>query len=242
MREEEDPSGVEILLFLFGVVFLWDIWLGVHLDLSARKILLADFGGLPLRAVERWLAGSGAIYAEADLAGFDPRTLLTAPFVHFGILHIVFNGYVFKDVGREVEGLDGRAVLLLAFLSTALVASIASVAWHVGLWGSPLMQAGASGGICGVIGVLYRRAGRYLAGGAIRKQIARWMVMIVVFSLAVRGDNAAHLGGFAAGVLFEPFFFRLRVRKNQRLAWALVSAFAVIPTSYAVMVIRTVFF
>ncbi len=240
MKREEDPTGVEILLFLFAAVFLWDLWLGVHLDLSARRILIAEFDGLPLRAVERWLAGSGAIYAEADLAGFDVRTLLTAPFVHFGILHIVFNGYVLKDVGREVEGLDGRAVLLLAFLSTALVASIASVAWHVVLWGSPLMQAGASGGICGIIGVLYRRAGRYLAGGAIRKQIVRWMTMIVIFSLAVRGDNAAHLGGFAAGVFLEPLFFRLRVRKNERLAWSLVAALSVIPVSYAVMVVRAV--
>lgn len=234
---EDPPSGVEILIFLCGVVFLWEIFLGVRLDLRAADVIWGNLRGGP--RVEEWLIRIGALLADPLRGIYDPRSLGTALFAHFGLLHILFNMYVLHAVGIEIERMEGRRGLFLGFLLTGLFANIASVTWHSWLWRSALNQVGASGAACGLIGILYQRAGRYLAGGMIRQQILRLMIANILFSLFVRGDNAAHIGGFVAGMGVERVLIWMRPRP--RLAWGIILLFSAVVVSSWAMAVRLTF-
>lgn len=235
--KEDPPSGVEILIFLCGAVFLWEIYLGVRMDLRASDVIAGTLRNGP--HLEEWLFGIGAILAHPILGILDPRSLATALFVHFGLLHILFNMYALHSLGREIERLEGPRGLFLGFLLTGLSANLISVGWHTWLWRGPLIQGGASGALTGLIGILYQRAGRYLAGGMIRQQILRWMIAIVVFSFAVRGDNAAHIGGFVAGMGVERVLIWMRPRP--RLAWGIILLFSAVVVSSWAMAVRLAF-
>ncbi len=125
--------------------------------------------------------------------------LLTGPLLHAGMLHLIFNGSALIGLGRAMEVLTSRYHLAVTFLVAALAGSVASLCLlpHT-------TSVGASGGLLGLIGFLlvlgYRRK-THLPPGFGRS------VMINVGIIAAMGalaysiiDNAAHLGGFLAGV------------------------------------------
>lgn len=126
----------------------------------------------------------------------------TAAFLHFGLLHLVFNMWALWASGGLVERLFGPARYAVIFAASGLVASLASVAWN------PLVNsAGASGAIFGVLGAqlaFFLRARHGIPPEVIRAQRNSTLTFIayaVIFGITVPGiDNAAHLGGLAAGI------------------------------------------
>jgi len=126
----------------------------------------------------------------------------TAAFLHFGLLHLVFNMWALWASGGLVERLFGPARYAAIFAASGLVASLASVAWN------PLVNsAGASGAIFGVLGAqlaFFLRARHGIPPEVIRTQRNSTLTFIayaVIFGITVPGiDNAAHLGGLAAGI------------------------------------------
>jgi rhomboid protease GluP len=69
------------------------------------------------------------------------------------------------------------------------------------LWSSSL-SIGASAGLCGLIGAMLALGvrNRTATGAAIRGMYTRWIVYLLVFGVVLPGiDNAAHIGGLAAG-------------------------------------------
>jgi rhomboid protease GluP len=162
----------------------------------------------------------GASYGPAVAAGEWWR-LLTAMFLHAGVLHIAFNLWAFLSVGAFVERIFGNVAFLVLYLLGGFAGSLASLAVH------PVsVGVGASGAIFAVYGAL-------LAFGLVhkgvfprevlRKQRASLLAFVgynVVFGIAVKGvDIAAHAGGFLAGMaaggllnrdLLDPGAHRLR--------------------------------
>jgi len=71
-----------------------------------------------------------------------------------------------------------------------------------GLWSSAVSM-GASAALMGLIGAMiaYGMQHRSALGDAIRKTYIRWAIYIVIFGLlpGFNIDNAAHIGGLAAG-------------------------------------------
>jgi rhomboid protease GluP len=141
-------------------------------------------------------------------ADFGPRTtngewwrLLTATFVHIGVLHLGFNMWVLADVGPLVERLVGNAGFLVLYLASGLLGSLASLYWN------PLIvSAGASGAIFGICGALLGFV--MLRSDSIPKErLSKLRNSIVVFlgynllyGLTRDGiDMAAHVGGLVAG-------------------------------------------
>jgi rhomboid protease GluP len=91
----------------------------------------------------------------------------------------------------------GSARYLFIYLVTGSVGFVASAA-------SGHFSVGASGALMGLIGsmlaITTRRGGAYMQ--LIRGQLLRWVAYILVIGFLIRGiDNAAHLGGLAAGFL-----------------------------------------
>ena len=125
---------------------------------------------------------------------------VTYCFLHFGAIHIVFNSWAFWDLGRLAERLWGARQVFTAFILGGIGGGVASFAWNA-MMSRPAISAGASGAVCGVLGLLigayYRN--RYHVGELLGSQLVRWAVMILAFGLIVGADNAAHIGGMLAG-------------------------------------------
>ena len=120
-------------------------------------------------------------------------TLLTAMYLHGGLLHIVFNMMWIRNLGpavAEVYG-PGRAFLLfnVAGAGGFLVSNLMS--------GAPTI--GASGSIFGLLAALIVY-GRRRGSSVVTQQLWQWAIILGVFGFIMPGiNNWAHGGGFAAG-------------------------------------------
>jgi rhomboid protease GluP len=129
--------------------------------------------------------------------------LVTAIFLHAGLLHIAFNLWCIFDLGPEVESLFTATKFLVLYLATGAAGFLLS------LWWSPFgMSVGASGAILGMIGILIG-ASFHLGqlGKTYRSMLWRWVLYIFIFGLLpfFAVDNAAHLGGLVSGLAFGYF-------------------------------------
>jgi membrane associated rhomboid family serine protease len=124
------------------------------------------------------------------------------------IFHLLFNGLAMYWVGRLVEQLYGRLVLVATFLLTAVGGGLLWVAWNAVTNGPGGLTLGASGGITGLLGllvVLGRVQGKDVPAGiahAMRQYALTYGAMIVVFGFVIANvNNLAHVGGFITGAL-----------------------------------------
>jgi rhomboid protease GluP len=141
----------------------------------------------------------GSLYAPAVARGEWWR-VVTAVFIHVGPIHLTMNMVALHQVGEVVERRYGAARFFLLYLACGLGGSAASLAWH---WRHPINSAGASGAICGLIGV-GSVAGHYIGGPDgryFRDAMLRWVTAVLLFGLVVKCDNAAHAGGLVVGLL-----------------------------------------
>jgi membrane associated rhomboid family serine protease len=138
---------------------------------------------------------------EAIRAG-EVWRLLTAGLVHGGAFHLFMNGAVLANLGGFVERLLGARRMLLVLWGGVLAGSLASFATN------PNRSVGISGGLFALVGTLLAvglRHRRALPAPA-RRMLVRAPIEIIVLNLALGLaipiiDNAAHLGGLAAGFL-----------------------------------------
>lgn len=131
----------------------------------------------------------------------QPWRLLTALFLHGGLLHLGFNMWALYQAGQVVERLFGRLGFGLIYLGAGLLGSLASLWWHPGVVG-----VGASGAIFGVYGaaLAYLLVLRSHLLASVFQEMRTAVVGFIGYSLvmgfAVPGiDNAAHLGGLLGG-------------------------------------------
>lgn len=131
---------------------------------------------------------------------------ITSCFLHFGVIHILFNSWCLWDLGRLAERMWGGRQVFAAFILTGAAGSALSFGWGI-LRDSPANSAGASGAICGLLGLFlgsyYKN--RYAVGEFLGGQLVKWAVYILVFGLVMRADNAAHVGGMLAGAVLGYF-------------------------------------
>jgi rhomboid protease GluP len=142
------------------------------------------------------LAAFGAKYNPAIRAGEWWR-LITAGFLHGGLFHILMNSWALYGLAGQAEELYGSARFIVFYIVSTICGFLASA------WWSPTVSVGASAGIFGMIGVMiaYGMQHRTSLGSAVRAHYTQWAVYGLVMGLlpGFRVDNAAHLGGLAAG-------------------------------------------
>ena len=168
--------------------------------------------------------------------------LVTAIFLHFGIMHLLLNEVGLFIFGGLVEQVYGRLTFAVIYLVSGLSGSVASF-----LLNSVTLGVGASGAIFGVVAALaaFFVARRKTTGEMGRQNLLMILVLVainLVFGFIVpRLDNWAHLGGlaggFALGMAFvprhasvEPFSLPFRMVDRHPLArrWWVLPAAAVI--------------
>lgn len=133
------------------------------------------------------------------VAGGEWWRLVTAMFLHAGLLHFVFNTFLLIQLGPLVEEAYGTARFWIVYLSCGVAGSLTSQLPRF------VNTVGASGAIMGLIGLLlvhgYRHGGSLL-GQSMKNLLVRLVIYSVILSLAFPGiDHLNHAGGLAAGAL-----------------------------------------
>jgi len=125
-------------------------------------------------------------------------TVLTAIYLHGGLLHILFNMMWVRQLAPPVEDLFGRSRLIVIFTVAGVAGFVVS-----NFAGVPL-TIGASGSIFGLLGamVYYGRSRGGAFGLAVLRQYGQWALVIFALGFFLAGvNNFAHAGGFAGGYL-----------------------------------------
>ena len=125
--------------------------------------------------------------------------LITAGFLHGGILHILMNSWVLFDVGAEVEAIYGTSRFIVFYFVSTVLGFLASALW------SPAISIGSSAGIFGLIGAMiaFGVTDKSSMGAAAKTLYVRWAIYGLAIGLLpfFPVDNAAHVGGISAGFL-----------------------------------------
>jgi membrane associated rhomboid family serine protease len=130
--------------------------------------------------------------------------LITPMFLHaplranFGLFHLLFNMYVLRIYGPNVEEAFGKIRFIGMYLIAGFIGNVASYAF-----GGCNGGYGASGAIFGMVGVLlvylYRRRTSVVLAQYM-KNLWLFVGINLVFGFAVAGiDNLAHIGGLLGG-------------------------------------------
>ncbi len=124
-------------------------------------------------------------------------TLVSAGFLHGGILHIFFNMMAFRQLAAIVNREFGIYRMFIIYTLSGIV----------GYWVSYLagvaFTIGASASVCGLVGaaLYYGKSRGGVYGTSLYKQIAGWIVILFIFGLLVPGiNNWGHGGGILAGI------------------------------------------
>ncbi|MGO9261483.1 MAG: rhomboid family intramembrane serine protease [Bryobacteraceae bacterium] len=142
------------------------------------------------------LVDFGAKYGPALAAGQWWR-LVTAGFLHGGLLHILMNSWVLFDLGAQVEELYGASRMLVIYFVSSVFGFYLSAIW------SPVTSVGASAALFGMIGAMIALGMRHRGalGAHVKSLYIRWAIYGLLFGLLPGIDNAAHVGGLTAGFL-----------------------------------------
>ncbi len=208
----ESPTTKIILVVLAGLYLLMTID-GVQ-HFGADNLLSILFMP-PVDIMWRWGA-----HIRGD---FEPWRLIMSNFIHFGAIHLLFNGYALRIAGPEVERFYGSALAWVLFVVTGILSMATS-----NLLGGAGIVAGASGALMGFLGLAVaagHRAGTSY-GLAIRNGMLRWAGFVMLFGLAASYgtsmgiDNIAHGAGFVFGVALGAVV-PLRRLGGWKVAWML---------------------
>jgi membrane associated rhomboid family serine protease len=151
--------------------------------------------------------------------------LVTAIFIHIGLMHLIFNSVALLSFGRLAEAIYGH----WRFLGIYLVSGIAGTTFSYLLTRG--VSAGASGAIFGVAGALgiffaMNRGKGPLAGQGQLGSIVALLVINGVFGVVnPMIDNWAHAGGLIAGAALAawltPRFEPIVTPEGARIGWRL---------------------
>lgn len=177
-----------------------------HARFTTMMILLINAGFYLAAELPGLLFGSGSTGLPVFQAGakFGPYIhagqwwrLLTAGFLHGGILHLLMNSWVLFDLGAQTEENYGTNRYLVFYFVSTVTGFYASYLW---LPNTP--SVGSSAGIFGLLGAMIALGVRDRSsyGAAIRAHYVQWGIYALLLSaLFSATDNAAHIGGLAGG-------------------------------------------
>ena len=125
-------------------------------------------------------------------------TLISASYLHGGMLHIFFNMMALRQIGPWVSSEFGANRMFIIYTLSGVVGYLVSCFAGVSV------TIGASASICGLIGALFyfgkNRGGNY--GAAVSREVSGWLISLVLFGLVMPGiNNWGHGGGIVGGVL-----------------------------------------
>lgn len=165
-------------------------------------------------------------------AGGQWWRLITAGFLHGGLMHILMNSLALFSVGAAVEASYGTSRYLVIYFISTITGYLASC-W----WAPRVLSIGASAGIFGLIGAMIALGirDRSSRGTAIRNMYLGWAAYVLIFGLLpfFAVDNAAHIGGGIGGFIVGYLAGTPRFSRATEGFWRAASAGAMIITAVA---------
>ena len=171
-------------------------------------LLLGATGTFPVYKLDRWW------------------TLISANYLHGGILHILFNMFAFKQLAPLVAREFGISRMFIIYTAGGVIGF-----WISCLFGV-LFTIGASASICGLIGAMlfYGKSRGGVYGQAIYKQVFGWVIGLFLFGFMIPGiNNWGHGGGILAGILVG-FILGYQEKKPERLVHKTIAVICIIVT------------
>jgi len=186
----------------------------------------AVFVAMVARGISVWmpttdqLMGWGANNARNVLLGGEWWRIVTAMFVHVGILHLATNMWCLWNLGLLAEPLMDSLGLFALYILTGAAGNLLSTLYNwykfhdVNVFPS---GAGASGAVFGIAGALIvllkskqlpvpqeevRRLRKSVIYFAVINLVIGYSVNLGAGFTGVEVDNSAHIGGFLCGLLF----------------------------------------
>ncbi len=196
------PATYALLAINIGV-FLFMVASGVDSSVPSSRALL------------RFGANNAALVLQGEW-----WRILSAMFVHVGVVHLATNMWCLWNLGLLGEPLLGAFGIAAVYLLTGAAGNLLSTAYNVVFQSYGEVGAGASGAVFGIAGILIvllsnRRLAETRNGHAgipleelnrLRRSVVWFAAINLVIGLGsiampiVRIDNTAHLGGVLSGL------------------------------------------
>ncbi len=205
----DDPIK-EVMLFLNpGGTYKATSWLIIA---NTLMIVIMMFDGISIMyPPARELLAYGGNRRLEVLEGEYWR-LLTAVFLHGGLVHLILNMVGLGLSGLFLEKVVGPAKLVLSFLICGILASIASIYWHV-----DVVSIGASGAIFGLLGIIliFSLSGIYpeYTSGFILPFLLMYAGFGLLMGFIAGYDNPAHIGGLISGIFLGGIYILMDKEK-----------------------------
>lgn len=125
-------------------------------------------------------------------------TLVSASYLHGGVLHIFFNMMAFNQIAPLITRLYGT----YRFFTIFTVSGIGG--FFISYLSGIAITVGASAALCGLIGaaIYYGKSRGGLFGQTIYKQVGGWAIGILLIGFMIpQINNSAHIGGMVFGGL-----------------------------------------
>jgi membrane associated rhomboid family serine protease len=160
----------------------------------------AGFLNFDPRATARWGGNVGLWTLNGDW-----WRLMTAGFIHGGLIHLAFNMWCLLSLGQLSERLFGKLQTFFIYLLTGVGGALLSIAHN-----PRHQEVGASGAIFGIAGALLAgvKFGDLAISAGEKRAVASSMIFFIgvnfVLGAGILGsniDNFCHLGGFITGLL-----------------------------------------
>ncbi len=204
--------------------------INIGLYLATSLVSMNSGRGSAMNIDVQTLFDFGAKYGPAIRAGQWWR-LVTANFLHGGLLHIGMNMWVLFDIGAAVEELFGAARMIVIYFVAGVLGFYFSTLWNPGV-----PSVGASAALFGLVGAMLALGIRHRSaiGNQIRSVYMRYVIYMLLFSLLPGIDMAAHIGGLIGGfslawVAGEPRYTSI-TREN---VWKIAAGVCVLITAYS---------
>jgi rhomboid protease GluP len=188
-----DPASLlpAVCIVLYVASLLLDLRAVFRLDGGAFGLLSP--GGRALR-----MLGSTA---PVDLVAGRWWTVLTAIYLHGGLLHILFNVLWIRSLAPDVQRAFGSARFFVIWSVAGASGFLLSDGLPILGIGPPHASIGASGSIFGLMAALIVY-GRAVGASLMTRQLWTWALVMGFMGFLMPGvDNLAHVGGFAGGYL-----------------------------------------
>ena len=199
-------TGSTIIMFVLSLVMSRDgTSIGLSPSLPALMVLGAS-GSVPVFTYGWWW------------------TVLTAGWLHGGIIHIFFNVLWIRQLGPEIANMYGAGRMILIYTVAGVCGfALSSVLGllPIPFFGAPV-TVGASASIFGFLGALVHN-GRRTGRTHVRQAGLQYALIMGVMGFILQGvDNAAHLGGFVGGYLASLILDPLKPERVDHIVMALV--------------------
>jgi rhomboid protease GluP len=192
---------------------------------SGSELTIVDRGLSILAPSPRALILFGASGALPVFAFGSWWTVLSATWLHGGLLHIFFNMYWVRTLGPATADIIGPGRTVVVYVVSGITGFLLSST--MGYYGPaiPLLRGatltiGASASIFGLLGALVHY-GRLSGSSLIRGQAAQYALVLFIFGFILPGvDNYAHAGGFLGGYAVSAFFNPMTRERGDHLLLA----------------------